>query len=118
MVDELASQDIVVSYPVFETLFGRATLRGRAALEGLVARFCEKWQSPHFEFHEAIVDGNRVVLVWSFGAREAGAAPGVGDHSWGGITLLRFDEGGKIAVEIGEESEPGPMAWLRMSSVE
>jgi hypothetical protein len=31
------------------------------------------------------------------------------EHSWGGITLYRFDEEGKIVAEIGEESAPGPL---------
>ena len=65
-----------------------------------------------------MVEGNRVVLVWSFRARNVGSVrPGEPpihrEQSWGGITLIRFDNAGKIVAEIGEESAPGPEARLQ-----
>jgi hypothetical protein len=112
VVDDLASDDIVVSYPVFETLFKKPALRGREAVRAFAVRFCEKWADPHIEFHEAVSEGDRVVLLWSFRARDTGSTPPGREHRWGGLTLLRFDQAGKVEAEVGEESEPGPMGRL------
>jgi hypothetical protein len=38
---------------------------------------------------------------------QSGVPPTGQKKSWGGITLIRFNEAGKIEAEIGEESEPG-----------
>jgi ketosteroid isomerase-like protein len=112
VVDDLASDDIVVSYPVFETLFGKPALRGREAVRAFAVRFCGKWGDPHIEFHEAVSEGDRVVLLWSFRARDTGSTPPGQEHRWGGLTLFRFDQAGKVEAEVGEESEPGPMGRL------
>jgi SnoaL-like domain len=109
----MLKQPSVVSYPVFESLFGTPAIRGREAVKAFVTRFGQKWADPHFEFNEALADGDRVVLLWSFRARDVGPPPpgqpaANQEHSWGGITLLRFDKGGKIVAEVGGESEPGP----------
>jgi ketosteroid isomerase-like protein len=113
VVDKLASEDIVVSYPILQSVVGTPAIRGRDAVKALVARFGKKWTDPHYEFHETVCEGNRVVLLWSFHARSLadtppGQAKSDDDYSWGGITLIRFDESGKISAEIGEESNPGP----------
>jgi ketosteroid isomerase-like protein len=114
VVDDLAGDDIVVSYPIFEKLFDTSAIRGRKAVKDFATGFCERWEDARITIHEAVVEGDRVVLVWSFQARNVGSAqPNVAptneEHSWGGITLYRFDEGGKIVAEIGEESAPGPL---------
>jgi hypothetical protein len=101
VVDDLAGDDIVVSYPIFEKLFNTSAIRGREAVKD-------------FATGEAVVEKDRVVLVWSFRARNVGSAqpdvaPTNQEHSWGGITLYRFDGEGKIVAEIGEESAPGPV---------
>jgi len=117
VVDDLASDEIVISYPIFESLFGTPAIRGREAVKAFVTRFGQKWVEPEVDFHEALVDGDRVVLLWSFRARDA-APPGPEqaaanqEHHWGGMTLIRFDETGKIVLEVGEESEPGPAGRL------
>jgi len=117
VVDALASDDIVVSYPIFEKLYGTSALRGREAVKALAVRFGQKWANPKVAFDEAIFEGNTVVLVWSFRARNI--APLSTDEptpnqeqSWGGITVIRFDEAGKILAEVGEESTPGPSQRL------
>jgi hypothetical protein len=112
VVEELASPDIVVTYPIFASLFGRPVLRGRDAVEALAEHFCRKWASPELVIHEAVSDERRVVLVWSFKARDTGAAPGEPASAWGGLSLFRFDAQGKITAEIGEESSPGPIGRL------
>lgn len=120
VVDALAAEDIVCSYPIFERLFGTPALRGRQALKAFVRRFGSRWAEPQLTVHETVAEGARVVLLWSFRARsvdvaESAAAASRYTHEWGGITLFRFDDAGKIAAEIGEESTPGP--WARGAGV-
>jgi hypothetical protein len=76
VVEELASPDIVVTYPIFATLFGKPALRGRDAVTAFAQRFCRKWADGRFVFHDAMSDERRVVLLWSFSARSAEAESG------------------------------------------
>ena len=113
-VDDLAADDIVVSYPNFETIFGMSAIRGREAVKKFANGFCQRWADAQITIHEAIGDGKTVVLLWSFRGRNVGSRPDGPpatnqEHSWGGITLFRFDKDGKIVAEIGEESDPGPV---------
>ena len=117
VVDELASTDVVVSYPIFQKLFGTPTVRGHDAVRNFAVRFGKKWADPEIRIDETVSDTDRVVLVWSFRARDTGgsqdaASPSGQVHEWGGISLFRFDKAGKIVAEIGEESEPGPFGRL------
>ena len=116
VIDELASDKIVISYPIFETLYKTPAIRGRDGVKKFAASFGSKWADAKVTIHEAVVDGNKVVLLWSFQARfvgsnQQGQAPSKPKH-WGGISFFRFDEGGKIEQELGEESEPGPVGRL------
>jgi hypothetical protein len=118
VVDELAADSVVLSYPIFQDLYGTAAFRGRNAVRSFAEGFCSRWEDARFTFHEAVAEGDHVVLVWSFRARFVGPASPAGpvpgrEQSWGGISLFRFDGSGRIAAEIGEESTPGPMARLR-----
>jgi hypothetical protein len=119
IVDKLASDKIVISYPIFEKLFNKPAIRGREDVKAFVVRFGRRWTEQKVTFDEALVDGNKVVLIWSFQARAAGIDQGDQSPSepqhWGGITFVRFDDDGKIAQEIGEESDPGPFGRLRAS---
>jgi ketosteroid isomerase-like protein len=114
-VDELAADSVVMSYPIFAELYNTLTFRGQEAVRGFAERFCSRWKEAQFTFHKSLADGDDVVLVWSFRARFVGSespggpVPGE-EQEWGGITLYQFDDSGKIAAEIGEESTPGPMA--------
>jgi hypothetical protein len=112
VVEELASPDIVVTYPIFQSLFGKPVLRGRDAVEAFSEHFCRKWANPELVLHDTVSDERRVVLVWSFRARNTEAGPGEPASEWGGISLFRFDAAGQITAEIGEESTPGPMGRL------
>jgi len=118
VVDELASPDIVVTYPIFASLFGKPALRGRDAVKAFAEHFCRKWANPEVVFHDAISDEGRTVLVWSFSARNTEAASGEAATAWGGMSLFRFDAEGKITAEIGEESTPGPMGRLSQTDGE
>jgi hypothetical protein len=94
-------------------LYKKKAIRGRKSVREFSERFCRNWKDARFTFHESIAEGNKVVLVWSFNARNAGtdhkdAETTNHEHSWGGITVIRFDKTGKIISEVGEESEPGP----------
>jgi len=117
VVDELAAEEIVTTYPIFERLFGRPLIRGREAVKDFATGFGSRWSDAHITIHEAVEEGDRVVLLWSFRGRSSGSDDqerlSYGDvHSWGGITLFRFDGSGKIVAEIGEESSPGPAGRL------
>lgn len=121
VVDTLAADSVVLSYPIFEQLFHTPALRGRQAVRKYAEGFCSRWKDTRLTVDESLADGDDVAVVWSFRGRmvspdsAGGPAPGE-EQAWGGITLYRFDDSGKIAAEIGEESTPGPMArvgWER-----
>jgi hypothetical protein len=118
VVNELAGDEIIVSYPIFEQLFGTPVLRGRAAVAAFAKRFGAKWLEPQITIHESVAEGDRVVLVWSFRARDRdaiqpGESPADRKQAWGGITVLQFNSSGQVVKEIGEESAPGPFGRLQ-----
>jgi ketosteroid isomerase-like protein len=120
VIDDLASDAIVITYPIFSSLFGTPLVRGRTAVKEFGIRFSSRWADPQISIHEALAEGDCVVLLWDFRARnlvpiQPGDAASRQEHRWGGITLFRFDETGKIIAEIGEESDPGPVARLSSS---
>ena len=117
-LDDLASPDVVISYPLFQEVLGVPAIRGREAAKAFVVRFAGRWADPRIEFHDSVAEGDKVVLVWSFAARmatppESSDESGGGDRAWGGITLIRFDPSGRVVSEVGEESTPGPSGRLR-----
>jgi hypothetical protein len=117
VVDELAADDVVISYPIFQKLFGKPALRGKEAARDFASGFSQRWEETELTFHETVAQDAQVVLIWSFRGRNVGAArddvnPTNEVHQWGGISLIRFNDEGRIVAEIGEESEPGPMGRL------
>jgi hypothetical protein len=121
VVSELAAKDIVISYPIFQKLFGKPALRGKEAAKGFASGFSQRWTETEVTFHETVVKDSQVFLVWSFKGRNVGCVrddtePTREIHEWGGITLIRFNDEGKIVAEIGEESEPGPMGRLNTAA--
>lgn len=106
VVPELGAESVVVSYPIFQELFNTAAIRGNEDVEQFATGFCSRWKEAEVTVHEAVAEGDQVVLVWSFQARNVASGE---MSSWGGISLYRFDEAGRIVAEIGEESAPGPM---------
>ena len=87
-------------------------------MKNFASGFCQRWKDTDITISETIVQDCQVVLVWSFKGRNVASArvdvkPTNEVHEWGGITLIRFDENGKIVAEIGEESEPGPLRRVK-----
>jgi hypothetical protein len=117
VIDDIAAEDIVVSYPSFETFYGKPTIHGREAVKKLSTDFCQDWTDIQITIHDLIAEGDKVVCLWTTKARKIG---GTGDEEpqsdsgqgIGGITIYRFDSTGKIVSEIGEESVPGPFNRL------
>ncbi|MHC4090927.1 MAG: nuclear transport factor 2 family protein [Planctomycetota bacterium] len=109
VVPDLGADSILISYPIFEDLFNTPAIRGRENVEEFARGFCSRWKNAQITIREAIAEGDRVVLIWSFRARNVASGQ---ESSWGGISLFRFDDAGKIIAEIGEESDPGPLERL------
>lgn len=119
VVDELAAEDIVVSYPGFKRLFGSSNIRGREAVKKLSTGFRSRWKETQITIHESIAEGNSVAFVWSFKGRMVGSStpdiqPTNKIESWGGITIYNFNKEGKIQREFGLESEPGPIELMQI----
>jgi len=116
VVDNLAAEEMVISYPVFKKIYGTYSICGREAVKKFAIQFAKRFTEGQVTLHELIAERNCVIIVWSFCARDtasAGQNSGSNDfQSWGGITLYRFDDSGKIVLEVGEESEPGPFGRL------
>ncbi len=112
VVDEFAADSVFITYPIFKELFNKPVIKGREAVKDFANVFCKRWKEAQITIHQSIAEGNKVVFVWSFSAIRV-TTPGDADsggsrQSWGGITLYRFNDAGKIVSEIGEESSPGP----------
>lgn len=119
VVDELASEDIVISYSIFKTLYAKSAIAGRDSVKKFIAGFNSKWTDTKVTIDDVVVGGDKVVLVWSFEASPASATRTGGAvpvRRWGGISLFRFDADGKIEQEIGEESAPGPFGRLKSAA--
>ncbi|MBZ0328300.1 MAG: ester cyclase [Altibacter sp.] len=118
LIDNLVSDDVISSYPIFEQLFGTKAINGRESLKNFATGFGERWNDANVTFHEAIAENKRVVLVWSFSAtrvkteQDSSVVAGK-QYNWGGITIFHFNEDGKIIAEIGEESSPGPFERIK-----
>ena len=110
-IGELANPDVSISYPVFSSIYGTSVLRGVQAVTELSGSFCRRWTDGVLSVDETIVQGDRAVLVWSFSATNRQAEdPAAARESWGGISVFRFDDDGRVLEEFGEESTPGPTA--------
>ena len=121
VVDELAAPNIEVSYPVFEKIFDSPVIRGRGSLKSFVKHFCNTWKAIQFNVDETIAEGYKVAIMWRFKARNIGpiqGKPATNEvHSWGGITLLYFNNQNLVIREIGEESTPRPIAGLSKKQI-
>ena len=122
VVDNLAGEEIVSSYPIFQKLFNTPAIRGRKNVKDFAIGFSQRWADAKFTIHEAVAEKDLVILIWSFQARNVGTGPQGKPpsnqvHNWGGITYFRFNEANQIIEEIGEESEPGPFARLEVDDI-
>ena len=110
VVSELGGDSVLVSYPIFAELFNTPAFRGRENVEEFATGFCSRWKDAQITVHQAIAEGNQVVLMWSVRARNVASEE---TSSWGGLSLFRFDDSGRIIAEVGEESAPGPFErWM------
>jgi len=121
-IDSLISDDIVASYPIFKRLYGTMAIRGREAYKRHVLNFNQEWTDGQITINEAIVEDKSVVLVWTFRAVSKNTAQDSSivagkEYNWGGITLFHFNDSGKINLETGEESSPGPIERLEPETV-
>ncbi len=115
VIDQIASEKIVSSYPVFIQIFDKKALHGKKEYKEFAMRFNGRWKNSKVTIDETISEGNRVVLIWTFSAQrvEENEAGSIEEQSWGGITIFRFDDTGKVIEEIGEESSPGPYGRIK-----
>jgi hypothetical protein len=74
VIDELASEDIIVSYPIFEKILNKRSIQGRQAVRDFNAAFCKRWSDMHITIHEIIAENNQAVLIWSYRAKNIGSA--------------------------------------------
>lgn len=123
VVDQLGAEDVIVSYPVFQKLFGQPVISGQEAVRDFAVGFSQRWVEAEVTIRETVVQDDQVVLIWTFQGRNVGSVSGNIEPTneiqrWGGITLIRFNDKGKIEAEIGEESEPGPMGRLSASRLQ
>jgi hypothetical protein len=103
-----------MSYPIFSERLGAPALEGLSAVEDFAASFCQRWSEPTVTVHEVVEGDGRVVLIWSYSAiNQAQTSPGSIRSSWGGISVFYFDEVGRVLLEVGEESTPGPFARIQ-----
>lgn len=114
-IEALSTADVRISYPIFEQLLGTRVVEGQAAVRALRERFCSRWSDPQLTIHESITEGYGVVLIWSFSATATTGATDAPPEPtrWGGMSYFRLDPDGKVMLELGEESTPGP--WVRLN---
>lgn len=117
IIENLASAEIAASYPIFEQIFDKKVIHGKEAYKQFAIGFNSRWKNCHVTIDEAINQGDKVVLIWSFSANRVNENDqnniSEQKQNWGGITLFRFDDSGKIIQELGEESTPGPYGRLK-----
>jgi predicted ester cyclase len=121
IVDELATPDIVVHYPMHEPK------KGRAAVNSFMNEFREAFPDLNFwGVGDLIAEGDYVVGRWEGGGTHTG--PAFGDFRLGslpaasgrkmrfaGTTVLRI-ENGRVAEELGQEDAITAMQQLGLIS--
>lgn len=116
-IDQLISDDIILSYPIFEEIFNKNVISGKEAYKQYAIGFNSRWKDCHVVIHETVGEEDKVVLLWSFNAKRIDEndknTNADQEQHWGGITFFRFDKSGKINEEIGEESSPGPYGRIK-----
>jgi len=109
-LDNLVSDEVVSTYPIYQEILGTEAIRGKEALKEFSKGFGQRWSDPDLSIDETIAEGYDVVVLWSFKATRSDSGE---EQHWGGITLIRFDQEGRITLEAGEESLPGPSGRLK-----
>jgi steroid delta-isomerase-like uncharacterized protein len=100
VVDDLASPDLVVSYPTISTIHG--TEEFKQALAGVYTAVPD----PEMRIESLIAEGDQVVARWRAVGTSRGpllGAPATGKRvEWTGITIYRMADG-KVVEDRGEE---------------
>lgn len=110
LVDSHASENIKISYPIFTKIFNSPLLEGKEKLKNFITHFAAKFTDGKITIHETVSQDNNIIFIWSFDAVNTESG---NNEYWGGITLYKLDSNGKISLELGEESTPGPVARLQ-----
>ena len=119
-LETFAHENIVVTYPAFEEILKVQAIKGRDEVKQFAIGFSKRWEGENIQINETIGEGDKVFLLWSFSAKKSNTL-GIDSmdvdkvYSWGGISMIQFDEANKIVAEIGEESTPGPYARWELS---
>ncbi len=111
-ISEYIAEDMVMTYPIFQELFGKPGFRGSNEVENFARGFNERWEEGDLVIHEALQNDSKIALVWSFSAIWSADTSRQRQH-WGGITLLHFNESGQIIAEAGLENALGPHELLQ-----
>ncbi len=111
IVDELASPDLAVRFPVFPH-----GIRGIPAFKEMLARLRSAFVNADIQIEDEIAEGDKVVLRWSFSAtHQAEFPPSVRPTGkrlkWTGISIYRIVNS-KVVEERGEEDYLGILRQL------
>jgi steroid delta-isomerase-like uncharacterized protein len=110
LIDELASPDVVVSYPVFPE-----TVHGPEAFKEVIRGIRAGLPDVELEVHETIAQGDKVAIRWTMQGTHKGTFSGVPPTgkriALNGITIYRL-AGGKVVEERGEEDALGMLRQL------
>ena len=107
IVDELASPDLSVYYPVFSDV-----IKGPEAFKQMLTRRIRSALGDRdIKIDEEIAEGDKVVLRWTYSmTHQAEFPPGVPPTgkrmTWTGISIFRIADG-KVVEERGEEDALG-----------
>lgn len=117
--DSLMADSMISSYAIFQQMINKSTLKGREAYLSFQEGFNERWKDRSVFIHETIAEERDVCIMWSFSATWANLDTSIRvpfefgkEYSWGGISIVSFDDSDKVIREVGEESNPGPFSRL------
>jgi steroid delta-isomerase-like uncharacterized protein len=110
LIDELASPDIIVSYPLLP-----APVHGAAAFKEVIRGIRSAMPDVACEVHETIAQGNSVAGRWTMRGTQTGELNGIPPTgrrvTLTGITIYRIVDG-KVVEEFGEENALGLLQQL------
>ena len=106
IIDELASPDLSVYYPVFPDV-----IKGPEAFKQMLTRTRSAFGDRDIKVDEEIAEGDKVVLRWTWTITHQGefppGVPPTGKRiTWTGISIYRIADG-KVVEERGEEDALG-----------
>ncbi len=118
-LEKLISDNIVVTYPVFQEIFNKVGFSGKEEVIQFANHFKQKWYERSVKFRDVITEENKVVLIWTCTGKQVAENPTNTDdaqkQTWGGITVIYFNDSGKINAEFGLENDTGPFELLQQT---